>query len=152
MHDPEQRATLVDAGVEGQAQAGVLLMVCPTHVEPTAPGMRSHARGPTPPCLGPARACLTQLNAHVTHHLAAGFLYDSSLADTAPSPISPSVTQRGWPYKMDGGIPQTCSTGGWRGCARCCPQGSTRSDAGRHAAAGWRCRVLHHLSRSKHPG
>ncbi|PSC71048.1 chitin deacetylase-like isoform e [Micractinium conductrix] len=41
----------------------------------------------------------------------AGFLYDSSLADTAPSPISPSVTQRGWPYKMDGGIPQTCSTG-----------------------------------------
>lgn len=42
---------------------------------------------------------------------AAGFLYDSSLPDTAPSDVSPSVRQRAFPYRMDAGIPQTCETG-----------------------------------------
>lgn len=40
-----------------------------------------------------------------------GFLYDSSIPDTVPSQISPDVQHRGWPYLMDAGIPQNCSTG-----------------------------------------
>jgi hypothetical protein len=40
-----------------------------------------------------------------------GFLYDSSIPDTTPSPVSPDVTQRLWPFRMDNGIPQTCSVG-----------------------------------------
>ena len=46
----------------------------------------------------------------------AGFLYDSSIPDNVPSNISPSQEQRGWPYRMDQGIPQTCDTGeAWAG-------------------------------------
>lgn len=33
------------------------------------------------------------------------------MADNLPSKISPSVEQRAWPYQMDEGIPQDCTTG-----------------------------------------
>ena len=42
-------------------------------------------------------------------------LLRSSIADNLPSKISPSVGERAWPYQMDGGIPQDCTTGGWAG-------------------------------------
>lgn len=43
-----------------------------------------------------------------------GFLYDSSISDNMPSEVSPSVGERTWPYTMDDGIPQACSTGAFR--------------------------------------
>lgn len=49
----------------------------------------------------------------------AGFLYDSSIPDTAPSSVSPNVRSRTWPYRMDAGIAQApCQTGQCRASER----------------------------------
>lgn len=86
------------------------------HGCPSMPLCCSHARSTTlrPPPRGyPRRAPFLLHNAATRRALAAaGFLYDSSLPDTAPSAVSPSVRQRAFPYRMDAGIPQACETGG----------------------------------------
>ncbi|KAL6784453.1 hypothetical protein ACKKBF_B01850 [Auxenochlorella protothecoides x Auxenochlorella symbiontica] len=40
-----------------------------------------------------------------------GFRYDSSISESFPSTTSPSATNLLWPYTMDYGIPQVCTTG-----------------------------------------
>ncbi|RMZ52160.1 hypothetical protein APUTEX25_001550, partial [Auxenochlorella protothecoides] len=40
-----------------------------------------------------------------------GFRYDSSILESFPSTTSPSATNLLWPYTMDHGIPQVCTTG-----------------------------------------
>lgn len=47
-----------------------------------------------------------------------GFLYDSSLSERFPSPISPDAAHRTWPYTFDAGIAQNINIGGLRpgGC------------------------------------
>ena len=64
---------------------------------------------------------------------AAGFQYDSSLPDTAPSRVSPNVRQRTWPYRMDAGIPQACDTGA---CVRASEGGLVVAQAWVGAGAG----------------
>eukprot|EP00887_Chlorella_sp_A99_P005368 scaffold1.g5368.t1 len=38
-----------------------------------------------------------------------GFAYESSVNDYVPSPLSPSVSQRTWPFTYDAGIPFDCA-------------------------------------------
>ena len=97
------------------------------HACPSMPLCCSQARSsPTPPPnhRHPHRAPFLLHNAATRRALAAaGFLYDSSLPDTAPSDVSPSVRQRAFPYRMDAGIPQTCETGGlYRAAVSCALQ------------------------------
>lgn len=76
-----------------------------------------------PTCSPHARCSATHRAPFLLHNsatrralAAAGFLYDSSMPDTAPSAVSSSVRQRAFPYRMDAGIPQSCETGGWCAC------------------------------------
>ena len=80
---------------------------------PTHPPARPPTRHPPTLALATCRSPFLLHNAEMREALQdAGFQYDSSIPDTPPSLISPSVSQRGWPYKMDEGIPQICNTGG----------------------------------------
>lgn len=99
-------AQLAEAGLPRLAGGASSSPPPRTHHHPHAPSepppARSHCR----------RAPFLLHNTATRAALAAaGFQYDSSIPDTVPSLISPSVQRRSWPYKMDAGIVQRCDTG-----------------------------------------